>query len=104
MRTALAIIAVGALSYGLRVLPLLALGRVAIGPRLDRAVRHAGAAAVTALFVGALVHGRAAGPDPAVLVASGVALGAAARGAAMPRVVLTGAVAYAALGLVAATW
>ena len=104
MRTALAIVAVGALSYGLRVTPLLALGRVAIGPRLDRAVRHAGAAAVTALFVGALVHGSASGPQPAVLVASGGALVVAVRGAAMLRVVLTGAAAYAVLCVVATVW
>jgi branched-subunit amino acid transport protein len=104
MRTALAITAVGALSYVLRVVPLVAIGRVDIGPRLDRAIRHAGAAAVTALFVGAVLHGGGGGPRPAVLVAAGAALWAATRGAAMLRVVLVGAVSYGALCVAAAVW
>ncbi len=104
MRTALAIAAVGALSYVLRVTPLVAIGRVAVGPRLDRAIRHAGAAAVTALFVGAVVHGGGAAPRPAVLVAAGGALWVATRGAPMLRVVLTGAGIYVALCVGAAVW
>ena len=99
MSTAVAMLAVGAVSYLFRVAPLLAVGRIRVGPRLDRTIRHAGAAAVTALFVGALRtgHGRI---DTAVAVAAIVALWSAVRGSSMLRIVFTGAAIYATMTIV----
>jgi branched-subunit amino acid transport protein len=94
--TALAMLAVGAVSYLFRVAPLLAVGRFRIGPRLDRTIRHAGAAAVAALFVGSLRNG-SGGADTAALVAAAVALAVAVRGASMLRIVAVGAAVYAAV-------
>jgi branched-subunit amino acid transport protein len=99
MSTAIAMLAVGAVSYLFRVAPLLAVGRVRVGPRLDRTIRHAGAAAVTALFVGALRtgHGHI---DAAVLVAAIAAVWLAVRGSSMLRIVFAGAAVYATMTIV----
>ncbi len=50
MSTAIAMLAVGLVSYVFRVVPLLTVGRLRPGPGLLRTIRHGGAAAVTALF------------------------------------------------------
>ena len=51
MSTAIAMLAVGLVSYVFRVVPLLTVGRLPLGPGVLRTIRHGGAAAVTALFV-----------------------------------------------------
>ncbi len=99
MTTWVAIAAVGVVSYMFRVAPLLVLGRVRISDRVDRAVRHAGAAAMTALLVGALQHGGGSGSSAAVLAATATGLVVAARGAPMLRVVLAGGVVYATIAI-----
>ena len=64
MSTAIAMLAVGLVSYVFRVVPLLTVGRLRLGPSVLRTIRHGGAAAVTALFVTALGGGssRLVGP------------------------------------------
>ena len=79
MSTWAAMVAVGLVSYVFRAVPLVVLDRVRIGERTDRVVRHAGAAAVTALLVGSVGHGFS-DLRPTVLAATAVALALAARG------------------------
>ncbi len=102
MNTAIAMLAVGATSYVFRLVPLLAVDRVRVGPCLDRTIRHAGAAAVAALFVGALRGDGHGVIDPAVAVAAVPALWLAVRGASMVRIVAVGAAVYATTLLVGA--
>ena len=95
MSTAIAMLAVGLVSYVFRVVPLLTVGLLRPGPGVLRTIRHGGAAAVTALFVTSLGGGAHGSLDPALIIAAGVSLWVAVRGAAMLRIVLFGAVAYA---------
>jgi branched-subunit amino acid transport protein len=94
MTTFLAMVAVGLVSYAFRAVPLVVLDRVRVGERTERVVRHAGAAAMTALLVGSIGRGTT-GVRPEVLVATGVALLLAVRGASMLRIVLAGSAVYA---------
>jgi branched-subunit amino acid transport protein len=103
MSTAIAILAVGAVSYVFRVVPLLTVGRLQVGRHLSRTIRHAGAAAVTALFAASLSGGGRHGAlDPALVIAVVPSLWLAVRGAPMLRVVGIGAAAYALVA--AAAW
>jgi branched-subunit amino acid transport protein len=95
MTTAIAMLAVGLVSYVFRVVPLLTVGRLRLGPGVLRTIRHGGAAAVTALFVTSLGGGAHGSSDPALIIAAGASLWVAVRGAAMLRIVLFGAAAYA---------
>ena len=99
MSTAVAMFAVGLVSYVFRVVPLLTVGRLRIGPRRLRTIRHGGAAAVSALFVVSLGGGGHGSMDPALIVAAGASLWLAVRGAAMLRIVLYGATSYALVGV-----
>jgi branched-subunit amino acid transport protein len=85
------------------VLPLLVLPRVTLRPRFDRAVRHAGMAAITALLVSSVTgHAEAGDLRPThAAVAVGVAL--AVRGAAMLRAVSIGGLTYVAVVVVSTT-
>jgi branched-subunit amino acid transport protein len=102
MSTWLAIVAVGAVSYVFRAAPVVLFGRIRITEGVDRTVRHAGAAAVTALLVGAVRQGGHASSLIAVLVATGVALVVAARGGSMLRIVMLGGCSYATIVVVEA--
>jgi branched-subunit amino acid transport protein len=94
MEVWIGVVAVAAASLVIRLLPFLAVQRFALPDRASDVLRHAGAGALTALAVLALV-GRGSGPHPAALV--GVAVGAVAawRGWSMTRVVVAGGVSYA---------
>lgn len=92
--TWLAIVLVGAGSYLLRLLPLVVLPRVTLRPGMERAVRHAGVAAIAALLVSSLRTDAAAGNDGPTLVAAAVALALALRGAGMLRVVSLSVLTY----------
>jgi hypothetical protein len=70
------------------------LGRVRISDRVDRSVRHAGAAAVTALLIGAM-RDSGGGYSPPVVAATATALGLAATRSSMLRVVFGGGAVYA---------
>ncbi len=95
--TWIAIVAVGAISYGFRALPLAVLGRAPISERVDRTLRHAAAAAQAALLVGAVQHGMTATSSSGVIAATAVSLVMAMRRATMLRIVGAGGLAYAAL-------
>lgn len=102
MATWTAVLAVGAVSLAVRLLPFLAVERFALPARAADTLRHAGTGALTALIVLAALGGRGAGPDAAVLLAVAVGAVLAWRGWSMTRVVLAGACAYAAtLGVLA---
>ena len=64
MNTWVASVVAGMVSYVFRAAPLLVLGPVRNSDRVDRAVRHGGAAVLTALLVGALQHGDETGSGP----------------------------------------
>jgi branched-subunit amino acid transport protein len=103
IHTWIAILAVGAVSYVFRAAPLLVLGRMRLSDRVDRVVRHAGSAALTALLVGTVLHGGDAGTSTAILAATATGLIVAVRGASMLRVVLAGGFTYAAIAVVEAS-
>ena len=96
MSTWIAILAVAAASYLFRVVPLLLVDRLHVGPGFDRAVRHAGAAILTALLVDAVRANLHAGRPFAAAVAITLGFAIALRGASMLRIVLVGAGAFAA--------
>jgi branched-subunit amino acid transport protein len=103
MSTWIAIVAVGVISYAFRAGPLVLLGRMRISERVDLAIRHAGAAAIAALFVSGL-HRNAAGDGPpvAVIAAAVASLVVALRGGSLNRTVGAGLALYAALVLAGA--
>jgi branched-subunit amino acid transport protein len=89
------VLAVGAGSLGFRLGPLLLLRRISLTERTDRAIRHAGTAAITALIVMSTkssATGTAAIPT-LLAVATGVAL--AAGGVSMLRLAVCGGGIYA---------
>jgi branched-subunit amino acid transport protein len=96
----LAIAAVGLGSYLLRVIPLVVLPRMSVSPRFDRAVRHAGLAAITALLVASVCSPTNGDLGP-TLVATLIAAVLAFRGLPMVLVVSIGGLAYAAIMLAA---
>ena len=100
MSTWLVVLAVGAGSFAFRAGPLLLLHRATLSDRTERAIRHAGTAAIAALIAlstqGAAEHGS---PAAALLaVAAGVVL--VARRASMPAIIVAGGGLYAATVLV----
>jgi branched-subunit amino acid transport protein len=89
------ILAVGAGSFVFRLGPLLMLQRVPLTERGDRIIRHAGTAAIAALIaVSARQSASGSATIPTVL-AMATALGLAARGASMLRLLLCGGGIYA---------
>jgi branched-subunit amino acid transport protein len=97
-----AIVLAGAGSYVLRLLPLVVLPKVTLPPRIERGIRHAGIAAITALLVSSVTHRGGASDLLPTLVAVAVGLALAVRGAAMLRVVTIGGLSYLAVLVVAA--
>jgi branched-subunit amino acid transport protein len=95
MNTWLAIAGVGAGSYLLRLIPLLALGEATWSPSVQRRIGHAGTAALTAIVVAAVRHPTGHGAATAVACLAGAAV--AVRGASMPRMLLAGGAAYTAM-------
>ena len=90
------ILAVGAGSYLFRVGPLLLLQHVVLSEATDRAIRHAGLAAIAALIATSAhhaAHGTSAVPS---VVAVGVGVALALRRASMLRIILVGGGLYAA--------
>jgi branched-subunit amino acid transport protein len=97
MRTWIAIVGVGLGSYILRLVPLLVGERVRWSARVDRAIGHAGLAALSALVVGGLQHHDGGGRPGAMLWALGALATAALiarRGGSMLRIVVAGLAAY----------
>jgi branched-subunit amino acid transport protein len=100
--TWLTMLLVGIGSYAFRVVPVLVLPRFELSPRADRLLRHAGAAALTALVATSVTGSGGADQIVATLIAVAVAAVLAVTGSAMLRVVAGGAIAYAAITLLIA--
>lgn len=96
---------VGAGSFVLRLAPLALFGRVGLSERADRIVRDGGMAAITALIVTSTEQSATGDAMVPTLLAVGLALVLAARGASMRLLLVCGgalyAVAIVAVGLVA---
>jgi branched-subunit amino acid transport protein len=93
MTTWIAIAGVGLGSYAFRLLPLLLGERVRWSAPIDRAIRHAGLAALTALVVAGVRHHQGDGRPGATLLAFAAVVAAAVvarRGRSMLWVVATG--------------
>lgn len=93
----IAVLAAGAASYGLRVLPLLLGDRVRLSPRAQTGLRHAGMGAITGLLVlGTVTVLRPSSglPIVPVLVALGAAVTSALLRWSMLATVLAGITAY----------
>jgi branched-subunit amino acid transport protein len=100
MSTWIAVVLVGLGSFVFRLGPLLLLERRQLTEGADRAIRHAGTAAITALIAVSTVHSAAGGNALPTLAAVAVALLLAARGMSMLRTVLLGGAVYAAITIV----
>ena len=98
--TWLVILAVGAGSFLFRLGPLLVFERISLTERGDRAIRHAGTAAITALIVVSTKHSATGDAVIPTLLAVAVALVAAAKGASMLRLLLFGSATYACSAIV----
>jgi branched-subunit amino acid transport protein len=93
MTTWIAVACVGLGSYALRLLPMLVGDRVRWSDRVDRAIGHAGLAALTALVIaGVQNHDGSGRPGATLLALTAVIVGAvvACRGCSMPWVVAAG--------------
>jgi len=92
------IIAVGIGSYLLRVLPLFVGSKYLTSPRAERIIANAGAAALAALIITGFQRSAATSTDVIpTWVCAAAALAAAVKGWSMQRVLLVGAVTYAAM-------
>ena len=89
------VLAVGVGSFVFRLGPLLVLHRRPLNDTGDRLVRHAGAAAITALIVLSTKHSATGGQVIPTVLAIAVAIVLAARQASMVRLVLCGGSIYA---------
>jgi branched-subunit amino acid transport protein len=90
------VLAVGAASLAFRWIPMVAVHRVGLRPKTADLLRHAGAGAIAALVVLALLRpGGATGVDAAMLAAVAVGGVLAWRGRSMVWVVLCGGAAFA---------
>jgi branched-subunit amino acid transport protein len=90
-------IAVGVGSYFLRAFPLFVGESWLASPKIERVISHAGSAALAALIATGL-HRSAASPTDTVatVLTAAVALTVAVRGGSMQRVLIAGALVYAA--------
>jgi branched-subunit amino acid transport protein len=95
MTTWLVILAVGLGSLAFRVVPQLVFERVTLSERSDQLVRHAGAAAITALIVTSTKQSASGNATVPTLLAVGIAVVLAARGASMIRILICGGAVYA---------
>jgi branched-subunit amino acid transport protein len=104
MNTWIAIVAVGIGSYLVRVTPVLALAHVALSPRAERVLRHAGTAAIAGLIATSLSgYERTHGIAGLVAAVAGLSVAAALAHRRRPLLatVACGFVAYAAAALFA---
>lgn len=98
--TWLVILAVGAGSFAFRAGPLLLLQRKPLGDAGDRVIRHAGAAAITALIALATRQSATGGTVVPTVLAVAVAVVLAARDASMVRLLVCGGAIYAGSAIV----
>ena len=102
MTTWIAVLAVGAISYALRAVPLFSRRFAAPGPRMAQFFADAGTASLTAIIVLSLRHDLASFDRHALVVATAFAIGigVARRGRPLPIVVSSGMAAYVTLAVV----
>jgi len=93
--TWIVVLAVGVGSFVFRLGPLLVLQRRPLNDTGDRLIRHAGAAAISALIALSTKHSAAGGQVIPTVLAMAVAIVLAARQASMIRLVLCGGSIYA---------
>ena len=98
--TWIVVLAVGLGSYLFRVGPLLAIQRMTLSPQVERVVRHAGTAAITALIVVAGKQSAAGGSALPTILALAAGIGLACRGASMTRILFVGGALYAGVAVV----
>ena len=106
MTTWIAVVLVGLGSYAFRVIPMLVGGRARRPGRVDRAIDHAGLAALTALVVaGVQDHDGGGRPGAALWAVAAVIAGTAVarRGGSMLAVVVAGLGSYWLLTLLVAS-
>lgn len=96
----IAVLAIGAGSYLFRFVPLVALANRALPPTVDRALRHAGTAALAALIGSSLTQHRSSYGTAAAIAfvaALGVGVALSVRRRPLPLVLLCGLATYAGL-------
>jgi len=98
--TWIVVLAVGLGSYVFRVGPLFALQRLTLSPRVERVIRHAGTAAITALIVVAGRQSATGGSAVPTVLALAAGIGLAWRGASMARILVVGGALYAGVVIV----
>lgn len=91
----IAVLAVGLVSFTLRVVPFLLAERVPMTPGFEDGLRHAGMGAVAALLVGSVTSPALAGDVPATVVALAVASLLVFLGRSMTLAVTAGALVFA---------
>jgi branched-subunit amino acid transport protein len=91
----IAVLAVGLVSYTLRVVPFLLAERVPMTPGLEDGLRHAGMGAIAALLVGSVTSPALAGDVPAAVAALAVAALLVWLGRSMALAVTAGALVFA---------
>lgn len=91
----IAVLAVGLLSYTLRVVPFLLAERIPMSPDVETGLRHAGVGAITALLISSVTGPGLSGDVLPTLVALSVASVLAWTGRSMGLVLTSGAVAFA---------
>jgi len=91
----IAVLAVGLLSYTLRIIPFLLAERVPMSPGVETGLRHAGVGAIAALLIGSVTSPSLAGDIVPTLVALAVASLLAWTERSMTLVLTSGALAFA---------
>lgn len=94
-----AVVAVGLVSYTLRVVPFLLAERVPMTAGVESGLRHAGVGAIAALLIGGVTSPALAGDLLATLVALVVASVLAWTGRSMTLVLAAGAVTFAVISV-----
>lgn len=90
----IAVLAVGLLSYTLRIIPFLLAERVPMSPGVETGLRHAGVGAIAVLLIGSVTSPSLAGDIVPTLVALAVASLLAWTERSMTLVLTSGAVAF----------
>jgi branched-subunit amino acid transport protein len=91
----IAVLAVGLISFTLRIVPFLLTERIPMSPEVENGLRHAGVGAVAALLIGSVTSPGLSGQLLPTLVALSVAFVLAWAGRSMAIVLAAGAASFA---------
>jgi branched-subunit amino acid transport protein len=100
----IAVAGVGLGSFALRLLPLLVLGRIELGPRSEELIGRGGLAAIAALVAVSAQSAAQGQAMPAAVAALATGVVLAARRASMLRIMAIGCIVYAAVRLGSGVW